>query len=107
MNIVRKQVTETTHVDKIPTVDTVAEALALKAHKAKGGFKSKAEGDAAVGLIEAFFVGYLRNSAENNLARDIKSLQAQFGADYNPLNRAIGRVKEFRGNNAAFRRNTW
>lgn len=105
MNVVRT--TQITQVDTLPVVESVEEALALKAHKENGGFgDDRAQDDSAVSLIEAFFVTDLRMvpATRGALAARIAAHKKTFGDDYNPLTRAIWRVKQFRGKNDAFAR---
>lgn len=100
MNITR-QVTKT-EID-VPTVDSIEEAVTVRDHILAGHFSSKEIRDAANGLVEAFCVSFLRKSAKNSLASDVATLTSALGADYNPLQRALARVKDFRPKNRAWR----
>ena len=99
-----REVQTVTHEANVPTVDSVQEAQVLLSMVKGGKFTSKAEKDAANGLVEAFFVTHLRQVPKGGftLENAISSLNATF-PNSKVLSRAIGRVKAFRNKNRAFR----
>jgi len=102
MIVLREKKPKVEHDAEVPTVDSVDEAVHLKGMILDGYFKTPAQRDAANGLNEAFFVSFLRKSHMDNLKRDIDALKKAVGNDYNPLKRALARVKAFRGQNPAW-----
>jgi hypothetical protein len=100
MAITSQKVTKTTF--DIATVDTVEEARTVYQAILKGEITPKNKRDAANGLVEAFFVSHLRNVPKDRLGTVIRQLQNTFPA-YDALNRALRRVKKFRGKNPAWR----
>jgi len=90
--------------DSLTTVDSVDEAKTLRDAVNASHFKGdKKLIDAANGANESFFVTTLRAASKRDLNSSIASLKAVFGEDYAALNRALSRVKAFRGKNAAWK----
>lgn len=90
--------------DNLTTVDSVDEAKTLRDAVNASHFKGdKKMIDAANGANEAFFVTTLRAASKRDLGTTIASLKSVFGEEYAALNRALSRVKAFRGKNSAWR----
>lgn len=99
MNVVRK--VEVTKLE-ISRVESVTEAEQVMKMILGGEVTDQAERDAANGLVEAFFVTYLRNVDKTNLLDSLNSLNKSFG-EYNPFKRAVARVKTFRPKNPCWK----
>jgi hypothetical protein len=82
--------------------ETEAKVVAFAIKAGYFGEESGYERDAANGALEAYFVSELRAVSKENLGTRLEALKANFGT-MNAFKRAVGRVKEFRGKNPAWR----